>query len=80
MDRAAGQTAVADESDGFLGYAGMIDSMVRRFKKELGAPARVVATGGVSHRLRGLLEEVDEFDPDLTLRGIRYLYESVRHL
>jgi type III pantothenate kinase len=64
-----------------LGYASMIDGMVRRFKDELGEPkAKVVATGGVSRLLQGLAQELEFFDPDLTLRGIRHLYESVyRH-
>lgn len=60
-----------------LGYASMIDGMVRRFKAELGEPqARVVATGGVSALLRGICTELDHFEPELTLRGILYLYQA----
>lgn len=62
-----------------LGYASMIDGMVRRFKQELKDPkAPVIATGGVSKLLKGIANELEHYDPDLTLKGIAYLYESLR--
>lgn len=72
-------TSEAMRSGVLLGYASMIDGMVRRFKEELGDPTtKVVATGGVSQLLKGLTTELTHFDADLTLKGIAYLYESVR--
>ncbi len=63
-----------------FGYASMIDGMVRRFKEELGvAKLPVIATGGVSHLLKGLLREQTHFDFSLTLRGISYLYDNISH-
>jgi type III pantothenate kinase len=63
-----------------LGYAEMVDGMVRRFKKELDtADIPVIATGGISELLRGLAQELQHFDKDLTLKGIAHLYESIRH-
>jgi type III pantothenate kinase len=62
-----------------LGYAEMIDGMVRRFKKELGrSDAPVVATGGISVWLKGVAQELQHFDKDLTLKGIASIYESLR--
>lgn len=62
-----------------LGYASMIDGMVQRFKQELGRnDLPVIATGGISQLMKGLCKELTHFEPDLTLRGIAYLYESIR--
>jgi type III pantothenate kinase len=67
-----------------LGYASMIEGMIERFKRELAATGalrpRVVVTGGTSRMLRELCPSLAspeaELDPDLTLKGIAYLYES----
>lgn len=62
-----------------LGYASMIDGMVNRFKQELGSSqVPVIATGGISQLMKGLTRELTHFDSDLTLKGIVYLYESIR--
>lgn len=62
------------------GYASMIDGMVHRFKKELGEEdLPVICTGGISHLMKGLSEELNRFDSDLTLKGIAYLYRSLEN-
>lgn len=72
-------TSEALRSGLLLGYASMLDGMVRRFKTELGDPnVKVVATGGIIPLLKGLTSELTHFDPDLTLKGIAHLYESIR--
>lgn len=57
------------------GYISMVEGMVARFKKELGASARVIATGEqislVKHESR-LMDVVDE---QLTLRGLQLIFE-----
>lgn len=66
---------------GFLyGYAGAIDALIRRFAEELedagsGSDPRVVATGGPASMIVRHCREIEEFDPDLTLKGLRVLYE-----
>ncbi len=72
-------TQEALKSGMILGYASMIDGMIRRFKTELNlTQIPVVCTGGISHLMKGLLTECTAFDPDLTLKGIAFLYESIR--
>lgn len=72
-------TQEAIRSGILLGYASMIDGMIRRFKTELGEPqAPVVATGGISSLLKGLATELTHLDSDLTLKGIAYLYDALR--
>jgi type III pantothenate kinase len=58
----------------------MIDGMVRRFVREMGSPTgvKVVATGGISAHLQGISTEIQVYDPDLTLKGMAYLYEALR--
>jgi len=62
---------------GFIyGYAGAIDALVRRSREELGeGDVRVVATGGPAGVIVRHCREIEEFDPDLTLKGLRVLYE-----
>jgi type III pantothenate kinase len=62
---------------GFVyGYAGAIDALVRRSREELGEDGvRVVATGGPARAIVHHCREIEAFDPDLTLKGLRILYE-----
>jgi type III pantothenate kinase len=62
---------------GFIyGYAGAIDALIRRSREELGEDGvRVVATGGPASVVVPFCREIQEFDPDLTLKGLLALYE-----
>lgn len=62
------------------GYAGAVDSLIRRFTKELSEEAgaaspQVVATGGPAPAIVPHCREIRKLDPDLTLKGLRILYE-----
>lgn len=56
------------------GYVSMIEGMVARFKKELGQPARVIATGEQVSLVMSETRVVDEIDEHLTLRGLQLIY------
>lgn len=58
-----------------LGAAAMVDGLVRRVWAELGAETPVVATGGLAERIARLCDTITDIDPDLTLRGLRMVYE-----
>lgn len=65
---------------GFVyGYAGAIDALIRRFREELGENSsrspRVIATGGPASAIVRHCQEIEKLDPDLTLKGLRVLYE-----
>ena len=62
---------------GFIyGYAGAIDALIRRFREELGAEGlRAVATGGPAPAIVRHCREIGTLDADLTLKGLRVLYE-----
>jgi type III pantothenate kinase len=52
-----------------LGYAALVEGMVRRFKEEAGE-ALVIATGGFAETLRPICPSFDVVDEDLTLKGL----------
>ena len=68
-------TVHALQSGLVLGYAEMVKGMVVRFDKELGGGAKVVATGGLAALIEQEANVFDEVNPDLTLAGLRIIYE-----
>ena len=58
-----------------FGFAGLVEFIVKRIKKELKTPNAVtVATGGFSNVISKEIECIDVVDKLLTLKGLRYLY------
>jgi type III pantothenate kinase len=68
-------TTAAMQSGILFGYTGLIEEMVRRFKSEIGEDAWVIATGGWAALMSQLTHTFDHVDPDLTLEGLRLVYE-----
>src|SRR5215210_5797849 len=62
---------------GFIyGYAGAVDALIRRSRDELDEDGvKVVATGGPAGVIVPYCREIQQFDPDLTLKGLLALYE-----
>jgi type III pantothenate kinase len=71
-----GVTADAMKSGIVFGAAAGIDGMLRRFEDEAGAPAVVVATGGLAARVIPHCREKITLDEHLLLDGLRILYEK----
>jgi type III pantothenate kinase len=71
-----GATTVGSMQAGlYYGYVDLVDGIVDRMKKELGAAARVVATGGQAGLVtRGSRHRI-ELDEFLTLEGLRILWQ-----
>ena len=59
----------------FWGYVAMIEGLVARMRSQIGRPAKVVATGGLSLLFEEHTELFDHVDPDLTLEGLAILAE-----
>jgi type III pantothenate kinase len=75
-----GKTTTQSIQSGMLfGYAGMVDAMVTRIRGELGADARVIATGGLAGRIAGESSTIERVEPFLTLEGLRLLFEKNRN-
>lgn len=74
-----GRTTTHSLQSGLLfGYAGMVDAMVARIRDELGAETRVLATGGLAHRIATETRSIERVEPFLTLEGLRMLFEKNR--
>jgi type III pantothenate kinase len=74
-----GRTTTQSIQSGLLyGYAGLVDAMVQRIRGELGAHARVIATGGLAQRVAAETETIERVEPHLTLEGLRLLFEKNR--
>ncbi len=58
-----------------FGFAGLVDYIVKKIKKELKEEALTVATGGFSEVIARETPCIDIIDKMLTLDGLRYLYE-----
>jgi type III pantothenate kinase len=54
----------------FWGYVAMIEGLVRQIKDEWQKPMTVIGTGGVASLFEGATDSIDEFDHDLTIRGL----------
>ncbi|HID30783.1 MAG TPA: type III pantothenate kinase [Desulfobacterales bacterium] len=61
------------------GYAGLVDGIVRRIKKEMASVPKVIATGGLAELMAGLAETIEGVEPHLTLEGLRIIYEKVQN-
>jgi type III pantothenate kinase len=74
-----GQTTTNALQSGLLyGYAGLVESMVARIRRELGEHARVIATGGLAQRIADECPAIERVEPFLTLEGLRILFEKNR--
>ena len=71
-------TISAMQSGIIYGYAGLVDGIVERMKKELSMEAKVVATGGLAELVSPETKTIQEIKPHLTLEGLRLLYEINR--
>jgi type III pantothenate kinase len=61
------------------GYLALVEGIVARMRQEIGGAVRTFATGGLSAVLRDELRGlIDDIDPNLTLEGLRILYERNR--
>ncbi len=68
-------TVSAIQSGIIYGYASLVEGMLDRIQKELGGKAKVVATGGYAELIAGVTKAIDVVNPDLTLIGLRLVYE-----
>ncbi|MCD6327133.1 type III pantothenate kinase [bacterium] len=78
---AIGQTTVSSIQSGlFFGHLSMVEGMIARIVDELGYESRpmVIATGGLAQLFAQDMDTIDTVDLDLTLKGIKILYEKNR--
>ncbi|MDN4070677.1 type III pantothenate kinase [Paenibacillus sp. FSL R5-0407] len=58
-----------------FGYAGQVDGIVERIRREMEAEPKVIATGGLAELIASEASSIQEVNPWLTLEGLRLIYE-----
>ncbi len=75
--RSIGRNTIEALQSGILfGFAGQIEAIVARMRSEMGADARVVATGGVASIVGKQTSVVDAIEPHLSLIGLERFYRA----
>ena len=69
-------TIHALQSGIFWGYVGLIESLLQRVVKQLDSTeTKIIATGGLAPVFKTHIDLIDEIAPELTLDGLRLIYE-----
>ena len=62
----------------YLGGVGQVEYIIEHLTKALGAKPKVVATGGLASLIAPASQYISEVVPDITLDGLRMIYEMNR--
>lgn len=66
-----GRDSMASIRAGIMeGYAGMVETMVKKTEDEIGSRLYVMATGGLSATISRIIPRIDELDSLITLKGL----------
>jgi type III pantothenate kinase len=71
-------TTTAMQSGLYHGYTGLVDGVLRKIIDEIGGAPKVVATGGLAALIASGSEFITIVDDDLTLEGLKLIYERSR--
>lgn len=72
-----GKNTITNMQSGiFFGFAGLVEYVVKKIKREMKAEnVKVIATGGFSEVIADEISCIDEVDKLLTINGLKYLYD-----
>jgi len=63
----------------YFGYIALVQGILERMRQEMAAPVRTIGTGGLVSPLEAELRTIlDDLDPNLTLEGLRIIYDRNR--
>jgi type III pantothenate kinase len=61
-----------------FGYAGLVEGIIARMKKEIKSDVHVIATGGLAPLIASECPLIDEVDEYLTLTGLKLIFDRNR--
>ena len=80
-ENAIGRNTVQSMQSGAVrGYVGALTGIIEDMKQELNGNVKVVATGGMGRMMAEHCSLIDFVDPNLTLDGLRMIYQNNRAL
>ena len=78
-DRIIAKDTLSSMNAGLVyGYAGLVDGIVTRIKREMAQEVKVIATGGLASLIAAESETIDRVEDSLTLDGLRIIFERNR--
>lgn len=79
-DKIIGTDTVQSMQAGVMfGCVDTMEGIVRRIRQELGANAKVIATGGLSTIIANHTSIIEACEPSLVLEGVRLIWERVKN-
>lgn len=70
-----GKTTIDAIRSGLVyGYVALVEGMIERISEELSDDPVVVATGGLASLISSLTDSIDQVEPNLTLDGLRLIW------
>jgi type III pantothenate kinase len=72
------ETVSSMQAGVMFGTVDAVEGIVERIRKELGTPARVIATGGLASLIAGRIAVIEAVEPFLVLDGIRMIVDRSR--
>ena len=73
-----GKDTISSIQSGIIfGYAGLVDGLVQRMKKEMGSDPKVIATGGLAPLIHHVAQSIDAVEQNLTLDGLKIISDSL---
>lgn len=70
-------TAGSIKSGIIFGYAGLVDGIVERMKKQMDTDPLVLATGGLAPLMADVAESIQKVESSLTLEGLRIISDTL---
>ena len=76
---AVGRNTVTNIQSGVvLGYAGLVDGLIDRLRREIEGNVKVIGTGGLAAQMREVARSIQIVNPDLRLEGLRMIWEHAK--
>ena len=71
------ETVPSMQAGVMFGTVDAVEGIIARIRRELGTPARVIATGGLASLIAGRIAVIEAVEPSLVLDGIRMIVDRM---